>query len=586
MTERRPIILLIEEGTTGSGSSRHMLLSSLAEDLTLESVRGLSNGWDRLGEDNVDAVILDVGTVSLLGPGAIRKTQANAPSVPILVLGDLETEAASARCLQAGAQDFLVSEQLTRATLSAAIRYAMERQRRISGFGQSTARDELTGLPKRAAFLEQVNDAMDRARLEPAQRFALLILGLDRFNLINDSMGHEFGDQVLVALTKRIHRYLRPGDHVARISGDEFAILLRGPGEAPQVRAVIQCLQQEARSPIRYGGHEVFTTASGGLAFSDSHYEHPEEILRDASIALHQAKSNGKGLLEIYESRMHAEVLDQFELEMEMRRAIQTREFLLHYQPIIDLHTRKLIGFEALLRWDHPRRGLVPPGQFIPLAEETGLIVPIERWVFRHGAEQIRQWRKLLPVDHPLSLSVNLSGKHLALPDVAAEIKTLLEECDLDPRWFRIEITESVVVENSNAAVMLLSELRELGTPLAIDDFGTGYSSLACLHRFPLDMLKIDRSFVRPLTEEPRNAEMIRTILRLAECFDLSAVVEGIETAEQLELLVKLGCRYGQGFYFSRPVSAHAAEALVLAAAQGATMPLHAVGEERRRNVA
>jgi diguanylate cyclase (GGDEF)-like protein len=566
--------LLIEEVPRQAGETRAQALRTLDAPIELITAESFSAGLERLNENpNFDAVILDLSVTEAHGIESIGSLQQAAPHTPILVLGEGSSEHLSRPVVQAGAQDFLVAERIDTRGLSAAIRNAIERHRQLTQLRNQVLHDALTGLPKRALFLQEAAATIESSRKDPRRQFAVLLLGLDRFKLINEGLGHACGDQVLITLTQRMRRYLRSEDRLARVSGDEFVILLNGLESAVHASSIAQCIQREAVLPIPVEGQVVFTTASVGVALGVPGYESAEELLRDAAIALHHAKQRGKGRFEIYEKSMHTRAVEQFQIEMELRRAVERGEFLLHFQPIVELGACSLVGFEVLLRWAHPTRGIVPPAEFIPLAEETGLITPIERWVFRKSCQQMRRWRKVLPADHPLSVSVNVSGKHLSREDLPAEIESMLRENDLQPAWLRIEITESAVVEKTETSRNLLVQLREIGVRLSVDDFGTGYSSLGCLHRFPVDTLKIDRSFVGAIDGTQESAELVRTILSLARSFRLEAIAEGIETEQQLEKLRELGCEFGQGFYFSKPVPAEAADKLVRAAASG-TEPL------------
>jgi diguanylate cyclase (GGDEF)-like protein len=384
--------------------------------------------------------------------------------------------------------------------------------------------------------------------------FAVLFHDLDRFKNVNDSLGHTHGDLLLVAFAERLERTLRPVDTLARFGGDEFAILLSGMTDATDAVRVAQRIQDELSQPFVLDKNSAFATASIGIALSSSGYDRPDDILRDADIAMYRAKENGKARYELFDQGMHARAVSRLQLESDLRQAIENKEFSVYYQPIVALPTGRLAGFEALVRWNHPRHGLVSPGDFIPVAEETGLIVPIGQWVLNEACAQVRQWQLNSPSHRSLSLSVNLSARQVAQPDLLDRIKEALETSKLNPHCLKLEITESVVMENAEAAALMFKQLRSLGVQLSIDDFGTGYSSLSYLHRFPLNYLKIDRSFVSRLTTDNDNA-IVRTISTLAHNLGMEVIAEGIETEEQYQQLKILGCEYGQGFLFSRPVN-------------------------------
>jgi diguanylate cyclase (GGDEF)-like protein/PAS domain S-box-containing protein len=424
--------------------------------------------------------------------------------------------------------------------------------------------DALTGLPNRALFVDHLKLGVQRARRREDMLFAVLFLDLDRFKVINDSLGHMVGDQLLVGIARRLETCLRPGDTIARLGGDEFTVLLEDIADEEEVIEVAQRLQKELTQPFNLGGHEVFTSASIGIALSTTGFEKPEDLLRDADTAMYRAKSLGKARHELFDRGMHTRALSQLQLETDLRRAIDRQEFIIHYQPIVSLENFRLAGFEALVRWQHPERGLIPPTDFIRIAEETGLIVPLGHWVLREACYQMREWQKIIPADPPLSISVNLSSKQFMQPDLIGQVKAVLDESKIDPRSLKLEITESVVMENIEAATEMLKQLRDLGVELSIDDFGTGYSSLSYLHRFPISTLKIDRSFVSSMADNNENTEIVRTIVMLARNLGMKVVAEGVETKEQLAQLRALECDYGQGYFFSRPTDVDATGKLLI----------------------
>jgi diguanylate cyclase (GGDEF)-like protein len=402
-------------------------------------------------------------------------------------------------------------------------------------------------------FTELLKAEIDSSYRIDAHMFAVLFLDLDRFKNINDSLGHTHGDLLLVAFAERLERTLRPVDTLARFGGDEFAILLSGIKDATDAVRVAKRIQDELSQPFVLDKNSAFATASIGIALSSSGYDRPDDILRDADIAMYRAKENGKARYELFDHGMHARAVSRLQLESDLRHAIEQKEFCVYYQPIVCLQTGRLSGFEALVRWNHPRRGVVSPADFIPVAEETGLIVPIGQWVLNEACASVRQWQLESPGHRSLSLSVNLSARQVAQPDLLERIKEALAASKLTPHCLKLEITESVVMENAEAAAMMLKQLRSLGVQLSIDDFGTGYSSLSYLHRFPLNYLKIDRSFVMRLTTDNDNA-IVRTITTLAQNLGMQVIAEGVETEEQYQQLKMLGCEYGQGYLFSRPV--------------------------------
>ena len=439
-------------------------------------------------------------------------------------------------------------------------------------FRHAAFHDSLTGLPNRAMFTELLRAEIESSNRRENHMFAVLFLDLDRFKNINDSLGHTHGDLLLVAFAERLERTLRPIDTLARFGGDEFAILLSGMIDATDAVRVAQRIQEELSQPFVLDKNSAFATASIGIALSSSGYDRADDILRDADIAMYRAKENGKARYEVFDHGMHARAVSRLQLESDLRQAIERKEFCVFYQPIVSLQTGRLAGFEALVRWNHPRRGLVSPADFIPVAEETGLIVPIGELVLQEACARIRQWQVDSPSHRALSLSVNLSARQVAQPDLLDRIKEALENSKLNPHCLKLEITESVVMENAEAAALMFKQLRSLGVQLSIDDFGTGYSSLSYLHRFPLNYLKIDRSFVMRLTTENDNA-IVRTISTLARNLGMEVIAEGIETEEQYQQLKMLGCEYGQGYLFSRPVNKDAVVQLLAQDARRETEP-------------
>jgi diguanylate cyclase (GGDEF)-like protein/PAS domain S-box-containing protein len=444
--------------------------------------------------------------------------------------------------------------------------------------------DALTGLPNRALFMDHLKLAIARSRRNAERLFAVLYLDLDRFKIINDSLGHTIGDQLLVGIADRLKNNLRPGDTVARLGGDEFTILIEDITDEKEAVQVAERVQKELSTPFNLSGREVFTTVSMGIAPSSTGYERAEDILRDADTAMYRAKSLGKARYEVFDKAMHARAINLLQMETDLRRACERQEFLIHYQPIVALENFQLRGFEALVRWQHPERGFISPMDFIPVAEETGMIAYIGEFVLREACRQMHRWQKVFPLDHPLFMSVNLSSKQFSQNMLISEIANTLRETGIRPQSVKLEITESVVMENIETATEMLKQMRALGVQLAIDDFGTGYSSLSYLHRFPIDTLKIDRSFVTRMTENSENMEIVRTIVVLAQNLGMDVVAEGVETNEQLVLLQKLGCENGQGYYFSKPVDHEGAEKIIAETYASLLSPLtqvnaHAAGK-------
>lgn len=416
--------------------------------------------------------------------------------------------------------------------------------------------DSLTGLPNRVLLSDRLEQALERARREPTFAFALLFLDLDRFKVINDSLGHLEGDNVLTEVGERLRSTVRSVDTVARLGGDEFVLLLEGIHSPSDATRAAERVQSALVSPIQVGSQEFFTSASIGIALSSEEYDRPEDVIRDADIALYRAKANGRARHEIFDTSMHARAVALLHLETDLRRALEDNALRLHYQPIQSLSSGRVIGLEALLRWQHPQRGLLLPKDFLDLAEETGLIVPMGTWVLNEASRQMRAWQEQFPGVRPLTMSVNVSGKQLMQDDLLNHVASSLEHSGLEPGSLRLEITENVVMEDSTAAAQKLEALRKLGVQIHIDDFGTGYSSLGILHRFPVDVLKIDRSFIRQMGSGNQHEQIVRTIIALARSLGIEVVAEGVETESQLEQLRSLECGYGQGYFLARPDTA------------------------------
>lgn len=429
-------------------------------------------------------------------------------------------------------------------------RLALEEQLRHQAF-----HDALTGLANRALLVDRIEHAVTRAENGEAS-IALLCIDLDDFRTVNDSIDHAAGDHVLVTVAERLRSTSRRTDTVARLGGDEFAVLLEEtPGEEG-AKSVASEIMEILRQPVDVNGQEVFISASVGIAVGAPSDENGDGVVRNAELAMYLAKRKGKNRYECYEPSMLTGAVERFELTADLQKALENDEFALYYQPIMSLETNGVAGVEALIRWEHPKRGLVSPADFIPLTEETGLIVPIGRWVLMEACRQAKQWHDELPDTPPVYVSVNVSVRQLEDPKLVSDIATALSESGLDPRFLTVEITESVLMEDAAESAARMSEIKKLGVTLAIDDFGTGYSSLRYLSQFAVDTIKIDQAFVRPMGKAGDEAVLVRGILELARSLRMRAVAEGIEDETQLQELKSLGCPYGQGYFFSRPVPA------------------------------
>ncbi len=439
-----------------------------------------------------------------------------------------------------------------------------ERQRIEKQLIHDAFHDVLTGLPNRALFIDRLKVAISRYARHKERQFAVFFIDLDRFKLINDSLGHLKGDTLLVSVARRLEAVLRLSDIVARLGGDEFMILVEDLKDPNDAFLLAQQIQEALRQPFEIDGHELFVSASIGIALSGSGYTRPEAIMRDADAAMYRAKAAGKARSEVFDKEMHTQGVRRLQLETELRRAIERDEFTLRYQPIINLDTLRIAGFEALVRWQHPERGLLAPDEFIAVAEETGMIVQIGQWVLRESCRQQQVWetrRRLTDPDSaPLTMSVNLSCKQFLQPDLVEQVEAALRETGLSPDCLKLEITESHIMENSDLAIAMMNRLRQIGVEFSLDDFGTGYSSLDHLHRLPVSILKIDRSFVERLQANGENSEIVQTIIMLAHNFKMKVVAEGIETDWQLAQLRRMGSEFAQGYLFAKPETIENAE--------------------------
>ena len=423
--------------------------------------------------------------------------------------------------------------------------------------------DPLTGLRNRVLFLDHLRHAIARTRRRSEASFAVLFLDLDRFKVVNDGLGHETGDRLLTAIARRLEAGLRGTDTVARLGGDEFGILLEDIQGVQDATAYAARLLSQLKEPFGIDGREVYTTASIGIAESSLGYERAEDVLRDADLAMYRAKALGRVRFVLFDKAMRDEAMDVLDLETDLRRAVERLEFTLHYQPIVSLKSGRVAGFEALLRWPHGERGLIPPAKFIPLAEETGLIIPLGLWIFRQAVQQLNAWHARFPQSPPLFVSVNLSGVQLLQPELTMELDLMLREFGVDGRHVKLEITESAIMEHAQYAQEMLQMMKAQSLRLCIDDFGTGYSSMSYLRRYPFDTVKVDYSFVSKMVADDESLEIVRSIVTMAHNLKMDVVAEGVETHEQLARLRALKCEYGQGFFFSRGLEPRDAEALL-----------------------
>ena len=468
-------------------------------------------------------------------------------------------------CHVDGAERWMLSRGL-------AVRNAAGRATRIAGsmtditgrkgieeqLTHSVLHDALTGLPNRTLFMDRLRQAMEHGKRRDSYGFAVLFLDMDRFKVVNDSLGHLVGDQLLIGMGQRVAGLLRAGDTLARLGGDEFTVLLDDVTSIEQVQEIANRIQTAMKQPFSLAGQDIVVSLSIGIAAETRDYERPEDLLRDADTALYRAKHLGRARAELFDSAMHTRAVRRLQLETDLRKAVERQELVLFYQPIVVVENGHLNGFEALLRWRHKELGLIAPLEFIPVAEETGLICSVGEWVLKEACHQMVAWTLSSPALQSAFMSVNLAPRQLSQPDLVERISQILAETGMEPTRLKLEITESTAMESAESACRTLTQLSDLGIQIAIDDFGTGYSSLSYLHRFPATALKIDRSFVDQIDCDSEKMEIIRTIVVMAVNLGLDVVAEGIETDEQRQKLAAINCDQGQGYLFARPVDSSA----------------------------
>jgi diguanylate cyclase (GGDEF)-like protein len=511
--------------------------------------------------NRVDLVLLDVMMPGMDGIETLRRLRRSrsVAELPVIMVTAKDGSADVVEALDAGANDY-VTKPVDFAIAQARIRTQLTARRA----------DPLTGLPNRVLFMDRLNQRLAKSATE-GYGFAVFFLDVDRFKIINDSLGHLAGDELLIGISRRLEQSLRSTDTVARfdsectvarLGGDEFTVLLAGIRSVVDARAIAERLVAAVAQPFQLQGREVAVSASIGVVIGDARYDRAEDMVRDADTAMYRAKDLGKARCEIFDTSMLAAAEERLLVESDLRRAIERQEFCLYYQPIVTLSGQRLCGFEALLRWQHPTRGLMPPASFIPIAEETGLIVPIGQWALREACRQMRAWDHDFPACASLAINVNVSPRQCLHPDLVGDVTRVLAETGLAPERLKLEITESLVLEGTDSVVEILTALRELGVQLGLDDFGIGYSALSYLRLLPLQTLKIDRSFVSEL-QNVENVEIVRAILSMASGLSMNVTAEGVETADQAARLIELACEFGQGFYFDKPLAEHDAREAV-----------------------
>jgi diguanylate cyclase (GGDEF)-like protein len=544
-----------------------------------------------------DLILLDIMMPNIDGYEVCQRLKANDQTcdIPVIFLSALDEVLDKVKAFSVGGVDYItkpfqLEEVLARIQTHLSLRFAQKEisqlnaeleqrvRQRTAQLEQEIAErlqvqerllhlalhDVLTGLPNRTWFMKRLEQLLQQVHQQSGYHFAVLFLDCDRFQAVNDSLGHLVGDQLLVSIARRIELCLRPGTMLCRLGGDEFAILLQDIEKPSDTIKVANGILLELAAPFQIGDYQVFTNVSIGIAMGSDIYKQPEHILRDADTAMYRAKANGKACYQMFEQTMHSRALHNFQLESDLRHALERHELIAYYQPIIRLDNNQIDSFEALVRWNHPEKGLVDPSKFIPIAEETGLVMAIDLFVLQQACQQLRSWRDEGLADASLTMNVNLSVKHFMSFDLLKQIDHVLRETGITGSSLRLEITESDIMENAEFAGKIISQLRDRHIQLSIDDFGTGYSSLSYLHRLPIDHLKIDRSFVMRIGKNGKNTEIIRAIIALAKSLDMFTIAEGVETQDQLDQIRELKCEFCQGYLFSKPVEASAARNLLI----------------------
>ncbi len=545
-------VLLVEDNRIDAQLIRRLLRRVSASYYRITHVRTLNDAVLSADELAPDVILADLNLPDSRGTDTVASLQTAYPEIPLIIVSAWEDEAVSLRSVKAGAQDYLVKGHIDGANLHRVIRYAIERKRTELELVRLAHFDQLTGLPNRTLLRERVNHALARA-MRSGSGVATLILDMDRFKEINDMLGHEVGDKLLIKAAKRIRANVRDQDTVARLGGDEFAVVLEGVSEAKEVLPVIERIVDSLREVTTVDGHEVNTSTSIGIAMYPENGSNLSELLRAADLAMYQAKSSGRACYQFFADAMQEEAQSRRALEWALRHAVESNEFQLVYQPQVCLRTGGVIGVEALIRWMHPTRGLLTPFHFIGALEEFGLINEVGEWVLETACEQMRRWHALEL--QPMRISVNVSAQQFEDPLLIDKVRSALARADLSPEFLELELTESCLMSDPAQAGALLGEIRDVGVRIAIDDFGTGYSSLTYLNEFPLNVLKIDKSFVQSVESNDRGGPISNMIIGLGQNLGLEVIAEGVETPGQLAYMQEHGCDIAQGYLYARPES-------------------------------
>ncbi|UCD35534.1 MAG: EAL domain-containing protein [Nitrospiraceae bacterium] len=565
MDNERIKILLVDDDEDDYLITRDLLSQSKDRIYDLEWVSTYEEALRSIINGEHDACLFDYRLGEYTGLDLLKEAVSAACKAPIIILTGQGERDIDIEALKAGATDYLDKTEITAQLLERSIRYAIERKRTEDRILRMAYYDTLTKLPNRSLFHDRLSKALAHAERYTGN-CALLFLDLDNFKRINDTLEHRIGDLLIRGVADRLNHYVRSADTVARqgsgfitntvarLGGDEFTILLTEISTIEDVAKVAQRILVILSQPFILDGHEVFASASIGIAIYPYDGEDMNTLIKNADTAMYHAKDFGKNNFQFYKNSMNATALERLTLENSLRKALERREFVLYYQPRVDIATGRIVGMEALIRWNHHQRGLIQPADFIPLAEETGLIIPIGEWVLKAVCKQNKIWQDSADIYTPVILSLNLSGLQFRQDTLMKVIEKVLDSTGLDPSFLELEITESVIMKNADTTVVMLNRLKDMGVLISMDDFGTGYSSFSYLKRFPLDNVKIDRSFIRDINENDEDAAIVKAIIVMAHTLNLRVVAEGVESEQQLELLEEFGCDEYQGYFFSRPL--------------------------------
>lgn len=550
--DEAPSILLVEDNPGDVRLVEELLRAAWVVAGSINHVSSVEDAIGRVAKDVPACILLDLSLPDAHGLGTLERVRDAHPSVPIVVLTGTDDEAQAVQAVQEGAQDYLIKGQVDGHLLGRAIRYAIERKFAEVQLSHQALHDPLTGLANRALLMERLAQALARTERRPSS-VAVLFLDIDRFKTINDNFGHEVGDSVLACIGDRLRKALRPEDMASRFGGDEFVVLCEDLEDDRHVVTIAERIGRSISEPISLEAGEVVVTTSIGIAAARGIGDRPEVLLRDADAAVYRAKERGRDRFEFFDQRMRARLLRRSRRESELRHAIDAGELRLYYQPLVVVDDLRVGRVEALVRWEHPRLGLLLPREFIPVAEETGFIVDLGSWVLREACCQTVRWEHASPDQRSISIAVNVSPRQLDHPDFEDTVWQVLEETGVEPKNLWFEITETAFMDPARPVLEMLGRLRERGIHLAIDDFGTGFSSLSHLRQFRIDELKVDQTFVQGLERDAEDSSIVAAVVNLAHNLGLSAVAEGVETAEQSRRVQLVGCDLAQGFYFAAP---------------------------------